>query len=92
MEAREEHQLLADLHLGIEPTLLGHVSDSTPRVEIDRRVTECHPTRIRFEHTENDAHRRRLACAVATDEAEDFSGCDGECHVIKGDDVAIPFG
>src|SRR5690606_22115973 len=63
----EELQLVGDLHLGIEPALLGHVPDLAARLEVERRTVPAHRARGRREHPERGSPARppawrRRAC------------------------------
>jgi hypothetical protein len=65
VQAREVSELLADLHLRVEPTLLGHVAEPVEGALADGRVIEQHLAGVGLKNTEDHPHRCCFAGAVA---------------------------
>ena len=57
-------------------------TNSLPRLVQDQGLTV-----VGCVQAENDAHGRRLAGPVRSDEAGDLAGLDGECHPVQGQRV-----
>ncbi len=83
VQPAEEHQLVADLHLRVQPALLGHVTEVTPDRLGQRPAVPPHLAGGRGQHAEDDPHRRRLAGAVGPDEPGHPSRYDVETHVVQ---------
>ena len=88
VQLAEVDELFGDLHLGVEPALLRHVAETRAIARGDRLPVERDGARTLREHTENDAHRGGLACAVASDKAGHAATRDAECHVVEHPPVA----
>ena len=82
-------QLLADLHAGIQPALLGHVADPAAHVGVDRASVPADRTVVGLQHTQDDPHGRRLPRSVRADEAEDLACADVERQIGERTDRAI---
>ncbi len=91
VEFTQVAQLLGQAHLGVEAACLGHVADPPATVERDGRPVDPDLARVGREDPEHDAHRRRLARAVAADEPEQLAGADLEAQVTERDDLAVAF-
>ena len=65
VQAGQVDELVGDLHPRVEAALLGHVADVAAGVEIDRSTVPADRARVGRQHAERDAHRGRLAGAVA---------------------------
>jgi hypothetical protein len=85
----EVRELLTDPHLRVEAALLRHVADAPADVVVERLPPPPHLTGVGTGQPHRDAHRRRLAGAVGTAEAEHRAGCDGEPHPVQHVVVAI---
>ena len=64
---------------------LGQVADLAPRRTIaERRAEDCRVAAGRARKPEEQLHRRRLACPVRTEEAEDLARLDAQGQVDQG--------
>ena len=79
----EVGDLLADLHLRVEPALLRHVADAAADLLVQRPALPAHVAGVGADQPHGDAHRRRLAGAVGPAEAEHRPGGDGEAHAVE---------
>jgi hypothetical protein len=83
VQAGEVDDVLEHLHLRVEAALLGHVAEAAPVGRGHPRAAEGDGAAVPGEHAQDDPHRRRLARAVAADEARSAAGGDGERHVVE---------
>jgi hypothetical protein len=84
-------QLLDQSHLGIQPTLLGHIPDALARREVERHPIPSHLALIGREDAEHYPHHGGLARTVAANKAEELAGADIEAQVLQGDRVPVTF-
>jgi hypothetical protein len=82
-------QLVAHPHLGVQPALLRHVAHAPAHARVDRTALPPDRPGVTSEDTQDDAHRRRLAGAVAPDEAEHLPRLHGEAHPVQGERRAV---
>ncbi len=85
----EVGELVEHAHLRVQAALLRHVAEAGARVEVDRPAAPADLAAVGLEHAEDDAHRRGLAGAVRTHEAEELPRLDREGEAVEGDDVAV---
>jgi len=93
--AAHEREHVADAHPGKRIRLLGHVADALlGRIrQAERGLAEDErATVIRLLETEQNAHERRLAGAIAADETEHTAGGDREKQVAEHRLTAITLG
>ena len=64
VQAGEVGDLLADLHLRVEPALLRHVADPAAGLEVQRAAVPAHLPGVGADQPHGDAHRGRLAGPV----------------------------
>ena len=83
VEAGEVDELIDDRHLRVEAPLLGHVPDRTAMCGGDGFAVDGDAPGVRGEHAEDDAHGRRLAGAVGTDEPGHLAVVDAEAQVVQ---------
>jgi len=83
VQARQIDDVLEHLHLRVEPALFGHVAEPAPVGRRHGRTVELDLAAVLAEDAQDDAHRRRLAGAVATDEARQAPGRDVERDVVE---------
>ena len=84
VEASEEHELIEDGHLRIEPALLGQVTPCRPRQASMVHASPGQRTAVRPEHAERDPHGRGLAGAVGPEESVDVALRDLEGQAVEG--------
>jgi hypothetical protein len=70
VELREVDELLADTHLRVQASLLGHVADPPPDVLVDRTTAPPNLAAVGRQQTDDDPHRGRLAGPVRADEPD----------------------
>jgi len=76
--------LLADEHVRIETTFLGHVAEATSlRLTYDRAVPRD-GARVQIRETEDRPHGGRLAGAVRSQKAHDLTSGDVEGKIVEG--------
>jgi hypothetical protein len=85
VQPREVHELLVHAHLRVQPSLLGHVAEPPPGTCVHRLALPADLAAIGLEDAQHDPHRRRLAGAVAADEADHLSGFDRERDAVERD-------
>ena len=95
LDARDELQILAHRHLGIERRRFRQIAGAA--LGLDRLVehVESGDDRLAFRRRHvagQNAHGRRLAGAVRAEEAEDFSPLDAEVQIVDRGDAAVAFG
>ncbi len=84
VEAGEVPELLADLHLGVETALLGHVADGAAEGGVDGGSVPGARAGVGGQDSHDDAHRRGLAGSVRADEADDLAVVEVEGEVVEG--------
>jgi len=96
---RKELQILDHLHVVVHAKEVGHVADEPANLlglGIDRIAADVRFAPGRVEQRGDDPHRRGLARAVGTDEAEAIPLVQREIDVSDGERVAVllgqPFG
>ncbi len=89
VQAGEVGELLADLHLRVEPALLRHVADPPPRVVVQRTAPPADLPGVGPHQAHGDPHRGRLAGPVGPAEAEHRPRRDGEAHAVQHVVVAV---
>jgi hypothetical protein len=92
VQAREIDEPVAHAHLRVQPALLRHVAEARARRGVDPPAAPAHLAAVGREHAEHDPHRRGLAGAVGSDEAEELARRDGERDPVERDDVAVAAG
>ena len=92
VEAGEVGQLPADLHLGVQAALLGHVADAAARGGVHRRAVPGHGSAVALKDAHDDAHGGRLAGAVGPHEADELVGAHVEGQGVEGLEAPISFG
>ena len=88
----EVRELLADPHPRIQAALLGHVAEAQPRLAADRRALPADLAAIRSGQPEDAAHRRGLARAVGSQEADDPPGLGLERRAVQGGHGPVALG
>jgi hypothetical protein len=94
-QAADEAQVFRAGEIRVEVRLLGHVPELrlvAKDVGGDVGGVGPHMAGGLFEEAGQDPHRRALARAVRTEEAEDFAAANRERHVVDADDRAVAFG
>jgi hypothetical protein len=84
VQDREVLELVAEPHLRIQATLLGHVADPLAYPPVDRGAAPRDAAAIRRKQATDDAHRHRLTGTVATDETKQSTGGNREAQAIDG--------
>ena len=92
VQPREIDDLLEHLHLRVETALLGHVPEAAAIGCRDLGTVEGDRSGILREHAQHDAHRGRLAGAVAADEAGEAARPDVERHVVERESSSVALG
>ena len=90
MQTREVHDLVNQRHLRVQPPLLWHVAEPEPSAVADRLPVPRDRPAVGGEDAHHRPHRRRLAGAVAADEADDLALSDGERDTVERDQFAEP--
>src|SRR5262249_7384394 len=93
VDAAEEADVLIDREQLVEREALRHVADAPLdafRIARDVDAADRRGARRRHEQPAEHADRRRLAGAVAAEEAEDFAAVHVERHAVHRDEVADP--
>jgi hypothetical protein len=85
----EVAQVAIDAHLRIQPALLGHVAEQALLLAGDGCPVPQHLAGVGLEHAEGDAHRRGLARAVGTDEADDVAVGNLERQAVQRDGLPV---
>jgi hypothetical protein len=70
-------------HLRVEPALLRHVAETAAALRAEGAAVQRDRARVRGEHPEQDAHRGRLARAVAADKPGQPAASHREPHVVQ---------
>ena len=83
VQSGEVDDLLEHLHLGVQAALLRHVAEATPLRRGDLGAVKRDRPPVVGEHTQDDAHRRGLARAVAAYESGEAAGSYVERHVVQ---------
>ena len=81
--------LLAYEHARVQPTLLGHVTETAALSSADRRAVPPDRPGIEIGETEDGPHGRRLAGTVGPEEADDLPGGDLEGEVVESGQLAV---
>ncbi len=89
MELGDVHQLVPNLHFGVQAALLRHVADASAGLKVQRDPIKKDVPGGWFEHAQRDAHRGGLACAVRADETKDLGRAYGKTKVIERPQVAV---
>ena len=92
VQRSEVDQLIQHRHAQVEAALLGHVAPGSTRPGGDPAAVPGHRSGVGPEQAKDDPHRRRLARTVGSEEAEHLAFRNGECHPVKGLDLAEPLG
>src|SRR2546421_1544713 len=87
MQLSEIDQLLDHFHLRIESSLLGHIAESSARVETDPLPLPADLASIGRQHAHDDSHRGHLPRAIATDEAKQLTRADREAQIAQRDEI-----
>ena len=95
LDPRDKLEVFAHRHLGVQRRRFREVTG--PALRFDRLLEDVEPgnDRLAFGRRHvagQDAHGRRLAGAVRTEKAEDFSALDAEGQVIDRGDAAVALG
>src|SRR5690606_40660719 len=84
LELAEVDELLADLHLAVEPALFGEVPHPALRLRPDGLPAERDAAFVRRRDEGDHPDRGRLPGAVGAEDAEDAAGRGGERDVVHG--------
>jgi hypothetical protein len=79
-------------HFAIGRRALGQVADAAlglQRLCFDVEAADADAALGGGQEAGDHLHRRRLAGAVGTQEAEDFAGADGETHLVDGQQIPV---
>src|SRR3546814_7114149 len=90
-ELRVQLEVLPDSEFGIEREGLGHVADAAAGrhvVILDFAPEQPRLALARLEQAGQHLHRRRLAAAVRTQEAEDLAALDPEIDLVDRGEIA----
>jgi hypothetical protein len=92
VQPAEEHQLVVDLHLRVQPAFLGHVAEVPAYLLRQRLALPPHLAGRRGQDAEDDPHRRRLPGTVGADESGHPSRYDVEGDVVERQMITEPPG
>src|SRR3954452_25147345 len=92
VERRVEPHRLGDRHplgqlglLQLDPDVPAHGGPVVPRVDAEHAYAAC----IALSEPDDALDRRRLACAVRAENAEDLALLDGERHIVQYGPVPV---
>ena len=93
IELRVEQKILPNRQFAVERERLRHVADVAAHLHVvgaHRAAEQLGPAGGRREKSGQHLHRRRLAAAIRSEEAENFAAADAKTDVIHGDESAEP--
>ena len=92
MQLGQVDELIAHLHLWIETTLLGHVTEAEEFVAAQCAPVPRNIAPIQPNESKDRPHGSSLARPVGPEESENAAGIDGEAHIVEGLQVSMVFG
>ncbi len=90
VQARMQHQVLADGHLAVQRESLRHVAELAPHLHaagLDRAAEQRRRALRRRQQAGEHLHGGRLAAAVGAEEAEDLAALDRQGDVVDRHEV-----